>query len=69
MVLVCHTLFLLEENTWCCTIFTNLEIFYPVAFDEDLEGELAENHDTQTEISMLATSPNPELSEVRYLII
>lgn len=37
----------------------------PVAFDEDFEAELAENHDVRREVSLLAKSPDCELTEVR----
>lgn len=36
----------------------------PVAFDEDFEAELADNHDTKIEVSLLETSPDTELTEV-----
>lgn len=39
-----------------------------VAFDEDFEAELAENHDARNEVSLLAKSPDPELTEVSYII-
>lgn len=39
----------------------------PVAFDEDFEGELADNHDTRTEVSLLAKGPDPELTKVGYI--
>lgn len=35
-----------------------------VAFDEDFEGELADNNDARLEVSLLASSPDPELTEV-----
>ncbi|MCD7466610.1 hypothetical protein HAX54_003457 [Datura stramonium] len=34
-----------------------------VAFDEDFEAELTENHDAKIEVSVLAKSPDPELTE------
>lgn len=36
-----------------------------VAFDEDFEAELAENYDARLEVSLLAKSPDFELTEVR----
>lgn len=41
-----------------------LRFFPTVAFDEDFEAELAENRDARTEVSLLAKSPDPELTEV-----
>lgn len=35
-----------------------------VAFDEDFEAELSENRDAKIEVSVLAKSPDPELTEV-----
>lgn len=35
-----------------------------VAFDEDFEAELADNHDTKIEVSLLEASPDAELTEV-----
>lgn len=43
--------------------------FSPVAFDEDFEGELADNHDTRTEVSLLAKGPDTELTKVGYIVI
>ncbi|KAK9275857.1 hypothetical protein L1049_023130 [Liquidambar formosana] len=40
-----------------------LSLYGSVAFDEDFEAELAENHDARTELSILAKSPDPELTE------
>ncbi|XP_060207448.1 uncharacterized protein LOC132635184 isoform X2 [Lycium barbarum] len=34
-----------------------------VAFDEDFEAELSENHDAKIEVLVLAKSPDPELTE------
>lgn len=36
----------------------------PVAFDEDFEAELAENHDARKEVMLLAKNLDPELTEV-----
>lgn len=35
-----------------------------VAFDEDFEAELTENHDARIEVSGLANVPEPGLTEV-----
>jgi len=35
-----------------------------VAFDEDFEAELSENHEARFEVSMLAQSPDREFTEV-----
>ncbi|KAJ6961038.1 hypothetical protein NC652_000044 [Populus alba x Populus x berolinensis] len=40
-----------------------LTLYGSVAFDEDFEGELCENQDASTEVSLLAKSPDPELTE------
>ncbi|XP_058009476.1 uncharacterized protein LOC110660845 isoform X2 [Hevea brasiliensis] len=40
-----------------------LTLYGSVAFDEDFEAELAENRDARTEVSLLAKSPDPELTE------
>ncbi|XP_065856837.1 uncharacterized protein [Euphorbia lathyris] len=40
-----------------------LTLYGSVAFDEDFEAELAENRDARTEVSLLAKSPNSELTE------
>ncbi|KAB2622786.1 tRNA (guanosine(18)-2'-O)-methyltransferase-like [Pyrus ussuriensis x Pyrus communis] len=40
-----------------------LSLHGSVAFDEDFEGELADNHDTRTEVSLLAKGPDPELTK------
>ncbi|XP_057978420.1 uncharacterized protein LOC131164899 isoform X2 [Malania oleifera] len=40
-----------------------LSLYGSVAFDEDFEAELAENHDARIEVSLLANSPEPELTE------
>lgn len=44
--------------------------FHPssVAFDEDFEAELSENRDAKIEVSVLAKSPDPELTEVSHTI-
>ncbi|KAI8530133.1 hypothetical protein RHMOL_Rhmol11G0032100 [Rhododendron molle] len=42
-----------------------LTLYGSVAFDEDFEAELAENHDVRREVSLLAKSPDLELTEVR----
>jgi hypothetical protein len=44
------------------------DISFAVAFDEDFEGELADNFDARSEVSLLAKSADPELSEVSYKI-
>jgi hypothetical protein len=36
-----------------------------VAFDEDFEAELSENHEARFEVSMLAQSPDREFTEVK----
>ncbi|KAK9203377.1 hypothetical protein WN943_013631 [Citrus x changshan-huyou] len=41
-----------------------LTLYGSVAFDEDFEAELAENYDAKTEVSLLAKSPVPELTEL-----
>ncbi|KAK4262528.1 hypothetical protein QN277_028078 [Acacia crassicarpa] len=40
-----------------------LTLYGSVAFDEDFEAELAENIDARVEVSLLAKSPDPELTE------
>ncbi|ONI06355.1 hypothetical protein PRUPE_5G055400 [Prunus persica] len=40
-----------------------LSLHGSVAFDEDFEGELADNHDTRTEVSLLAKGPDTELTK------
>ncbi|KAI9174357.1 hypothetical protein LWI28_016082 [Acer negundo] len=40
-----------------------LTLYGSVAFDEDFEAELAENHDAKIEVSLLAKSADPELTE------
>lgn len=40
-----------------------LTLYGSVAFDEDFEAELAENQDAKSEVSTLAQSPDPELTE------
>lgn len=37
-----------------------------VAFDEDFEAELSDNYDSKIEVSLLAKSPDSELTEVSY---
>lgn len=39
-------------------------IFAAVAFDEDFEAELSENHEARAEVSLLAQSPDREFTEV-----
>ncbi|KAK9132748.1 hypothetical protein Scep_012276 [Stephania cephalantha] len=41
-----------------------LSLHGSVAFDEDFEAELAENHDARVEVSLLAQSPDIELTKV-----
>lgn len=45
------------------------DISFTVAFDEDFEAELQDNFDAKTEVSLLAKSADPELTEVIYLNI
>lgn len=45
-------------------IIMNLGLPLSVAFDEDFEGELADNNDARLEVSVLSRSPDPELTEV-----
>uniref|UniRef100_A0A803PMX3 tRNA (guanosine(18)-2'-O)-methyltransferase TARBP1 n=1 Tax=Cannabis sativa TaxID=3483 RepID=A0A803PMX3_CANSA len=40
-----------------------LSLYGSVAFDEDFEAEIADNHDTRIELSLLAKSPDSELTE------
>ncbi|CAK9173318.1 unnamed protein product [Ilex paraguariensis] len=40
-----------------------LTLYGSVAFDEDFEAELAENHDARSEVFLLAKSPDQELTE------
>ncbi|XP_020231256.1 uncharacterized protein LOC109811829 isoform X1 [Cajanus cajan] len=40
-----------------------LSLYGSVAFDEDFEAELADNIDARLEVSILARSPDPELTE------
>lgn len=42
----------------------NMTLSLLVAFDEDFEGELADNNDARLEVSLLARSPDSELTEV-----
>ncbi|XP_068650315.1 uncharacterized protein [Aristolochia californica] len=41
-----------------------LSLYGSVAFDEDFEAELTENHDAREEVSLLIHSPDHELTEV-----
>ncbi|KAI3821527.1 hypothetical protein L1987_09095 [Smallanthus sonchifolius] len=41
-----------------------LTLYGSVAFDEDFEAEVTENRDARTEVSILSTSSDPELTEV-----
>jgi tRNA guanosine-2'-O-methyltransferase len=41
-----------------------LSLYGSVAFDEDFEAELSENHEARLEVSMLAQSPDREFTEV-----
>ncbi|XP_043715500.1 uncharacterized protein LOC122663896 isoform X2 [Telopea speciosissima] len=41
-----------------------LSLYGSVAFDEDFEAELVESHDARTEVSLLARSPDSELTEM-----
>ncbi|KAI7736958.1 hypothetical protein M8C21_026691 [Ambrosia artemisiifolia] len=41
-----------------------LTLYGSVAFDEDFEAEVTENHDARTEVSILSSSSDPELTEV-----
>uniref|UniRef100_A0ACD5TSZ9 Uncharacterized protein n=1 Tax=Avena sativa TaxID=4498 RepID=A0ACD5TSZ9_AVESA len=41
-----------------------LALYGSVAFDEDFESELSENHEARFEVSMLAQSPDREFTEV-----
>ncbi|CAI9292192.1 unnamed protein product [Lactuca saligna] len=41
-----------------------LTLYGSVAFDEDFEAEVTENHDAKTEVSILSPSCDPELTEV-----
>ncbi|GJR57300.1 tRNA/rRNA methyltransferase, SpoU family protein [Tanacetum coccineum] len=41
-----------------------LTLYGSVAFDEDFEAEVTENPDARTEVSILSTSPDRELTEV-----
>lgn len=41
-----------------------LSLYGSVAFDEDFEAELSENHEAKIEVSLLTQSPDPELTEV-----
>jgi tRNA guanosine-2'-O-methyltransferase len=49
-------------------LLVSCDISFAVAFDEDFEGELADNLDARSEVSLLAKSTSPELTEVSYLI-
>ncbi|XP_059657675.1 uncharacterized protein LOC132304137 isoform X2 [Cornus florida] len=40
-----------------------LTLYGSVAFDEDFEAEIADNHDARSELSALGKSPDPELTE------
>ncbi|KAJ7952593.1 tRNA/rRNA methyltransferase (SpoU) family protein [Quillaja saponaria] len=40
-----------------------LSLYGSVAFDEDFEAELADNHEARSEVSLLARSPDSELTE------
>ncbi|RWW12315.1 hypothetical protein GW17_00024028 [Ensete ventricosum] len=42
----------------------SLTLYGSVAFDEDFEAELSENHEAQIEVSLLAQSPDHEFTEV-----
>ncbi|XP_074562501.1 uncharacterized protein LOC141819013, partial [Curcuma longa] len=41
-----------------------LTLYGSVAFDEDFEAELSENHEAEIEVSILAQSPDQEFTEV-----
>ncbi|XP_076936479.1 uncharacterized protein LOC143603613 [Bidens hawaiensis] len=43
-----------------------LTLYGSVAFDEDFEAEVTENHDARTEVSILSASSDPELNEVEF---
>ncbi|KAH0448169.1 hypothetical protein IEQ34_021969 [Dendrobium chrysotoxum] len=49
-----------------------LSLYGSVAFDEDFEAELSENHEAKIEFSLLAQSPDPELTEyfkLNYILL
>ncbi|XLR43873.1 hypothetical protein HN51_027945 [Arachis hypogaea] len=46
-----------------------LSLYGSVAFDEDFEAQLADNNDARLEVSLLARSPDQELTEVSNSIV
>jgi len=46
-----------------------LSLYGSVAFDEDFEAELSENHEARFEVSMLAQSPDREFTELLFSFI
>ncbi|QHO07467.1 Ornithine aminotransferase [Arachis hypogaea] len=46
-----------------------LSLYGSVAFDEDFEAQLADNNDARLEVSLLARSPEQELTEVSNSIV
>uniref|UniRef100_A0ACD5VLP4 Uncharacterized protein n=1 Tax=Avena sativa TaxID=4498 RepID=A0ACD5VLP4_AVESA len=48
----------------CCCDENESQLKRFVAFDEDFESELSENHEARFEVSMLAQSPDREFTEV-----
>ena len=51
------------SNNFFMSVFFTYELKI-VAFDEDFEAELSENHEARFEVSMLAQSPDREFTEV-----
>lgn len=47
-----------------CHIVLLNPFLFAVAFDEDFEAELSENHEAELEVSILAQSPDQEFTEV-----
>lgn len=57
-------LFLFEDSAKVCPIVLLNLFLFAVAFDEDFEAELSENHEAEIEVSILAQSPDQEFTEV-----
>lgn len=68
-MLICWMSMWLLGSVYCFILklsYGNLRLSLSVAFDEDFEAELADNNDARLEVSILASSPDPELTEVSY---
>lgn len=57
-------LFFFKGSAKCYHIVLLNLFLFAVAFDEDFEAELSENHEAELEVSILAQSPDQEFTEV-----